>query len=340
MSAFVEAAPPLVNASRFRAAHEDEWARLDALLQRIEKRSVRVLSEDDLLALPVLYRVTLSSLSVARETSLDRALIAYLEQLCARAYFQLYGVSDSVWRDLAGFFTRGWPSAVASLWRETLVMLFLTVASTLAAYWLVRADPSWFYGVIPEALAGGRDPSASAEALRATIYQNKESGLGIFASFLFGHNAQIAIFAFALGFAFVVPTALLIVYNGLTLGAMIAVFADKGLGPNFLAWLAIHGTTEMFAIMISGAAGMRIGTAIAFPGRRSRMAALVSAGRTSAIAVAGVVLMLGVAAILEGIGRQVVTSDGLRLGIGMAVLAMWLIYYYGIGRRHALHSPH
>ncbi|MCC3263355.1 stage II sporulation protein M, partial [Paenibacillus polymyxa] len=86
-------------------------------------------------------------------------------------------------------------------------------------------------------------------------------------------------------------------------------------------WLAIHGTTEMFAIMISGAAGMRIGTAIAFPGRRSRMAALVAAGRTSAIAVAGVVLMLGVAAILEGIGRQVVTSDGLRLGIGMAVLA-------------------
>ncbi len=85
---------------------------------------------------------------------------------------------------------------------------------------------------------------------------------------------------------------------------------------------------------------MRIGTAIAFPGRRSRMAALVAAGRTSAIAVAGVVLMLGVAAILEGIGRQVVTSDGLRLGIGMAVLAMWLIYYYGIGRRHALHSPH
>ncbi|WP_294235855.1 stage II sporulation protein M [uncultured Sphingomonas sp.] len=339
MSAFVDAAPPLVNASRFRAAHEADWTRLDALLQRIEKRSVRVLSEDDLLALPLLYRVTLSSLSVARETSLDRALIAYLEQLCARAYFQLYGVSDSVWRDLLGFFTKGWPRAVASLWRETLVMAFLTVAGAIAAYALVRADPSWFYGIMPDGLAGGRDPSASAATLRDTLYHSQESGLGVFASFLFGHNAQIAIFAFALGFAFVVPTALLILYNGLMLGAMIAVFADKGLGLNFVAWLAIHGTTELFAIMISGAAGMRIGTAIAFPGRRTRMAALVEEGRSSAIAVAGVVLMLAVAAILEGIGRQVVTRDAMRAGIGGVVLVAWLIYYYGIGRRHALRSP-
>lgn len=339
MSAFVDAAPPLVNASRFRAAHEADWTRLDALLQRIGKRSVRVLSEDDLLALPLLYRVTLSSLSVARETSLDRALIAYLEQLCARAYFQLYGVSDSVWRDLLGFFTKGWPRAVASLWRETLVMAFLTVAGAIAAYALVRADPSWFYGIMPDGLAGGRDPSASAATLRDTLYHSQESGLGVFASFLFGHNAQIAIFAFALGFAFVVPTALLILYNGLMLGAMIAVFADKGLGLNFVAWLAIHGTTELFAIMISGAAGMRIGTAIAFPGRRTRMAALVEEGRSSAIAVAGVVLMLAVAAILEGIGRQVVTRDAMRAGIGGVVLVAWLIYYYGIGRRHALRSP-
>ncbi|WP_240500147.1 stage II sporulation protein M [Sphingomonas montana] len=338
MSAIVDAARPLINASRFRAAHEAEWMRLEALLKQIEKRSVRVLSDDDLLALPLLYRATLSSLSVARETSLDRALTAYLEQLCARAYFQLYGVSDLAWRDLGRFFTQGWPGAVASLWRETLAMAFLTLAGALAAYFLVRSDPTWFFGIIPEGLAGGRDPSASAEVLRATLYGKQEDGLGIFASFLFNHNAQIAIFAFALGFAFVVPTALLILYNGLMLGAMVAVFADKGLGLNFGAWLAIHGTTELFAIMIAGAAGTRIGTAIAFPGRQERMAAVVAAGRPAAIAIAGVVLMLAVAAVLEGIGRQVVTSDAARGTIGMAMLVAWLLYYYGIGRRHANRS--
>jgi uncharacterized membrane protein SpoIIM required for sporulation len=338
VSAFVDIAPLLLNASRFRAAHEQDWTRLESLLGRIEKRSVRVLSDDDLLALPLLYRSTLSSLSVARETSLDRALVAYLEQLCARAYFQLYGVSDLAWRDLGRFFTRGWPTAVAALWRETLVMAFLTVAGAVAAYMLVRADPTWFATLVPPEMAGGRDPSASVAALRATLYQSKEDGLGVFASFLFGHNAQIAIFAFALGFAFVVPTALLIFYNGLMLGAMVAVFAAKGLGPNFLAWLAIHGTTELFAVMIAGAAGMRIGTAIAFPGGQERMEAVVAAGRTAAIATAGVVLMLAIAAVLEGVGRQVVTGDGARAGIGAVMLAAWLIYSYGMGRRHAHRS--
>ena len=133
MTARVEDPPILLNASRFRAAHAADWERLEALVSRVEKRSLRALSDDDLIALPLLYRTTLSSLSVARETSLDRALINYLEQLCARAYFQVYGVPTSATRELGGFFARGWPGAVASLWRETLVMTLITVAGAIAA---------------------------------------------------------------------------------------------------------------------------------------------------------------------------------------------------------------
>ena len=57
----------------------------------------------------------------------------------------------------------------------------------------------------------------------------------------------------------------------------------------------IHGTTEIFAICISGAAGIRIGMAIAFPGTASRVDAAVEAGRTAATAMGGTVLMLAVA---------------------------------------------
>jgi len=336
VTARVEDQPILLNASRFRAAHVGDWERLEALVSRIEKRSLRALSDDDLVALPLLYRTTLSSLSVARETSLDRALIAYLEQLCARAYFQVYGVPISASRELAGFFARGWPGAVASLWRETLVMALITVAGAIAAYVLVRSDPGWFFGIIPKGLAGGRDPSASVAALRGTLYPHTADGLGTFAAYLFGHNAQIAIFSFALGFALAVPTVLLILYNGLMLGAMFAVFAPKGLGLNFAAWLSIHGTTELFAIIISGAAGMRIGTAIAFPGRAARMDAAIAAGRIAATAMVGAVVMLAVAGMLEGIGRQVVRTDGARAAIGAAMLIGWLVYFYGLGRRRAL----
>jgi len=319
---------PLVNATRFRRGYAADWERLDGLVTQLEKRSIRTLSDDDLLELPSLYRTTLSSLSVARDTSLDRALISYLEQLCMRAYFQIYGVQTPAHRQIARFFASGWPNAVRELWRETLFCVLLTLGAALTAFMLIRGDASWFFSIIPEGVAAGRDPTASAEFLRASLYDKQKDFLGAFATFLFTHNAQIAIFSFALGFAFAVPTLLLILYNGLTLGAFLAVFAAKGLGLNVAAWLMIHGTTEIFAICISGAAGIRIGTAIAFPGPLSRMDAVVRAGRTAATAMAGTVVMLAVAGLLEGVGRQTIVNDGLRALIGAAVLAGWLIYFF------------
>ena len=329
--------PILVNASRFRAAHQADWERLDRLVTLVEKRSVRALSDDDLLALPLLYRTALSSLSSARATSLDRGLVGYLEQLCTRSYFQLYGVTDSPGKQITRFFLQTWPKAVQSLWRETLVAFVLTAAAVLVGYLLVHANPTAFYGIMSEAMAAGRDPTASAASLRATLHGagpgKHDSALTTFATFLFTHNAQIAIFAFALGLAFAVPTVLLILYNGLTLGAILAVFVDKGVGGPFVGWLFIHGTTELFAIMLSGAAGMRIGIGMAFPGRQSRSDAAVDAGRTGATVMVGAVLMLGVAGLLEGIGRQTVDGDGMRFLIGGAMLVGWLLYFY-LPRRH------
>lgn len=316
-----------VNATRFRAAHEADWARLDAMLTRIEKRSVRALSDDDLLALPSLYRTTLSSLSVARDFSLDRALVGYLEQLSIRAYFQIYGVQTSAWRQLIGFVARAWPRAIQALWRETLASLFFGVAGTIVGYLLVRRDPSWWTAIMGD--DDGRGPSASAAALRHTLYDTGGgNALTTFATYLFTHNAQIAIFAFALGFAFCVPTALLVTYNGLTLGAFVAVFVAKGLGFNVVGWLIIHGSTELFAITLAGAAGFRIGLAVAFPGKRGRLESATLAGRTAATAMAGTVVMLIVAGLLEGIGRQTITVDAARYGIGLTVLAGWLLYFY------------
>jgi uncharacterized membrane protein SpoIIM required for sporulation len=317
-----------VNASRFRAAHQADWEKLDRLVELIERRSVRALGDDDLLMLPLLYRSALSSLSIARETSLDRGLIAYLEQLCTRAYFQIYGVPVPVLRQLGDYLRRGWPLSVRTLWRELLVSLLLTAGGAVAAFLLVASDPSWFYAIIPDALAEGRDPSASAAALRGTLYGHEGGMLATFATSLFTHNAQIAIFAFALGFAFAIPTALLIVYNGLMLGAFLAVFAAKGLAFPFGGWLIIHGSTEIFAILIAGAAGFRIGMAVVFPGRAARSDAAVAAGLESARAMGGAVVMLSVAGLLEGVGRQLIAADGMRYLIGLTMLVLWMTYFF------------
>jgi uncharacterized membrane protein SpoIIM required for sporulation len=316
-----------VSSLQFRAAREADWERLETLLGRVEKGRAGSLSDDDLFELPVLYRATLSSLSVARETSLDADLVAYLEALSTRAYFLLYGVHAPFFVRLGRFFAEEWPEAVRALWRETLVAVAITVAGAVAAYLLVMSDSGWFYAVIPADLANGRDPSADPATLRSAIY-GTHGGLGLFATYLFTHNAQIAIGCFALGFAFGVPTVLLLLYNGCMIGAFLAVHVPKGLGFQFSAWLSIHGTTEIFAIILAGAAGLRIGMATAFPGARTRMASATAAGRTSAFVMLGVMVMLALAGLLEGIGRQVIRDDWARIAIGGTALAMWCAYFY------------
>ena len=323
--------PGLSNANaRFRAEREADWLRLDVLLKRVEGQRLRGLSDDDLLALPLLYRATLSSLSVARATSLDRALIDYLEALSLRAYLVIYGASGGFGQRIARFFAHDWPAAVRALGRETLVALLILVAGTASGFLLVASDPGWFEAIVGQDMASGRNPQASADLLRSILYAKPDNsdGLKVFATWLFTHNAQVALGCFALGFAFGVPTLMLLFYNGAALGAMLQIYAAKGLGVPMAGWLSIHGTTELFAIVIAAAAGLHIGTRIAFPGAASRMTAAKQSGRTAAIAMVGVVIMLAVAGLLEGIGRQTINDDATRFAIGGSMLGLWLVYFY------------
>ena len=114
---------------------------------------------------------------------------------------------------------------------------------------------------------------------------------------------------------------------------MLYVFAKAGLLTDFVGWLSIHGTTEIFAIIIAGAAGLRIGTGFAFPGAQSRMDAAAQAGRESGAAMIGVLLMLALAGLLEGFARQLVQQTALRYAIGGTLLLFWCSYFYLPRRR-------
>jgi uncharacterized membrane protein SpoIIM required for sporulation len=318
-----------LRSERFRAAREDDWRELERLLKKAETGSTRSLSDDELLNLPVLYRSAMSSLASARATSLDLALVNYLESLCSRAYYYVYGVRTRLSERIAAYLAYDLPAEMKTLWRETLISAGLFFIGAAVAYLLVMSDPDWFYSFMDRSMSGGRDPSADREFLESTLYDDGESdGLGVFSSFLFTHNAQIALWSFALGFALCLPTVFLITMNGCMLGAFFAVFARQGLAFELGGWLSIHGVTEIFAIILAGAAGLRIGWRVGFPGELSRMGALIVAGRRGAVAVGGVVIMLACAGLLEGFGRQLIHSDIARYSVAAATAVFWAAYFY------------
>lgn len=318
-----------LKSSQFRKEREASWRELDALVARMEQKSGVALEPSELMRLPTLYRAALSSLSVARAISLDRSLLAYLENLANRAYFQIYGPRATLGEVLGDFFGRSWPAAVRSIGRPILLSIAVTVLAALAGYWLTMADPEWYYTLAGEG-AQGRTPASSTEELRAVLYDGGEEGgdkLTAFSSFLFVHNARIALLCFALGIALGAPTLLLLLSNGLMLGSFFALYAGRGLGFELGGWLIIHGGTELLAVALCGGAGLAIADAFLFPGQKTRLQSLTDRGRVAGLVALGAVVMLGIAGVLEGVGRQVITNDFARYGIGIAMIALWSLYF-------------
>lgn len=332
-------APPLI-ASRelrsveFRREREATWTALEQMIAAADKHGLRALSAEQLTRLPHLYRATLSSLSVARSISLDRALTEYLENLAGRAYFVVYGTRQHLRRQLAEFF--GWklPSTIRRAKWHIAVAALIVLTGAVAAFQLTASDLDYYYAFVGD-MAQGRTPASSTAQLRNGLYDTESAGgvLATFAASLFSHNARIGILAFATGFVAGLPTLLLLFYNGLVLGAFAALYHARGLGVDLWGWLLPHGVTELLAVVLCGAAGLQLAHALVFPGAKTRMDSLRERGRAAALIVIGAVGMLFIAGLIEGVFRQTVTHIGIRYAVA-ATTAAWWIYYFGfVGRR-------
>ena len=335
-SAEAPAATLVLRSSEFRKGREASWRELEGFIREVERRSLLSLTVEELQRLPLLYRSALSSLSVARSIALDRNLLLYLENLCFRAFLILYGPRTGIAQAAIDFFRRGFPAAVrAARWHILLSALCLLIG-LVAGFLLTLGDEAWFNALVSPGLAGERGPESTRDDLLQdeifAPWQGWVRMLGVLASFLFQNNATVGILAFSLGIAGGIPTVLLMIYQGLMLGAFLALHWNRGLTVDFL-WVSIHGVTEITAIIFCGAAGFGLAERILFPGRYGRLENLAIHGREAARIAVGAVFMFFVAAILEGGFRQLVASTSLRFVIGGATGALWLAYFLLAGRK-------
>lgn len=326
-----------LRSARFRAEREADWRLLESLVTQAERRGLHRMDFAAARDLAASYRRATTSLAIAREISLDRALLAYLEALTARAYLCVYAPQERLGGLVRRFFTASAPQALRRSWAFILIGFLCMGLGGLTGYLLYLENPSWYFVFLPPELAGGRSPDATTSYLRSVIYSNDPdtTGLGAFATFLFSHNTRIAIFVFGLGVFVCLPAIALTFYNGLGLGAMMALHVDRGLGWDMGGWLSIHGVTELSAICIACGGGIQMGAAILFPGDRTRREALQLAGRDAVKLALVAAVMLVVAAILEGFFRQMVQDMSVRYAIGWGIGLLWLAWALLAGRRRA-----
>lgn len=324
-----------LRSTQFRREREATWRHLEQLLSEVERKGLDRISPQALARLPALYRSTVSSLSVARAISLDRNLVAYLENLAQRAFLCVYGARRSAKDALLSFFGRTWPQAIRRFRWQLLTSTLFLVLGGVVGYAMTMDDPVAFHTFVDADLAGGRGPDASTEMLRRALYDEggEAAELGHFSSFLFTHNARIGLVVFALGFIAGIPVLVLLLQNGLMLGAFAALYASRDLSMPFWGWLLPHGVTELLAVVICGAGGLALGQAVLFPGATTRLRNLAAIGRATAPLLLGAVLMFLAAGVLEGVFRQVVRDDTTRYVVAGSTTLFWVLYFGVAGRR-------
>jgi len=202
---------------------------------------------------------------------------------------------------------------------------------------LTVSDEAWFNTFVPSGLAENRGPASTREQLlRDEIFYPWPGAIrsfGIVANFLFNHNTVVGILTFSLGLAAGVPTVVLLAYQGLILGAFLAIHYDRGIAVDFIGWVSIHGVTEITAILLCGAGGLVLAQKVLFPDRYTRVDSLALNGRRAAEIAVGAVLLFFVAAILEGGFRQLVASTPGRFTIAAVTAGGWLYYFWQPMRR-------
>ena len=181
-------------------------------------------------------------------------------------------------------------------------MLFRSLAvftlPALLAFAAVLHTPEFAYTVYPAEMLSQMETMYDPDDTERRLGRDSGGDVQMFGFYIM-NNVSIAFRTFAAGLLAGIGTLYVLLQNGLLLGVVGAHLQNVGHGDPFWRFVCGHAAPELTAIVISGAAGLRIGLALVAPGRRRRVDALIDAGRTGALISLGCFAMLVFAAFVE-----------------------------------------
>ncbi|MCC6485199.1 MAG: stage II sporulation protein M [Armatimonadetes bacterium] len=311
---------------------------LDQLTSQVESHGLRSLKGEQVLRLGQLYRQAVSLLARARSRGGDSRELEELNALVSRAYQYVYATPDRSAHVAGQLFTAEIPQAVRRNIRVIALALLAMLLSSLVAAVKVQQDPATAERLMGRsALSSLGFLSQRHRDRQEIIDPDQRSQTG---SFILVNNVRVATLAFAMGALAGVGSLLVLIYNGLMLGAFTAAVVQSGGGLDFLGFVAAHGVPELTAIALAGASGIRLGWSLLDPGDYARGEAFRQAAYDVIRIMMAVVLMLVWAALLEAFlspNRSLPYS--LKFTVAGVELLVLGLYFSLAGRGSAQKTP-
>ena len=280
------------------AQRESSWRELEALLDRIgDTRSPRP-SAAQVVRLGELYRAACTDLMLAESHDLPRDTVAFLHALVGRAHNAVYRAQ--------GFRFRDWARA-----------LFETVPRQLRTDRALRLSAVVFYGrFIICGLVGAAREDFAERVIGASFVEQMEhmyaeplgkerkDGLQrsdtMMAGFYIQHNTSIGLQCFAWGLFLGLGSLYQLVSNGIILGTAFGHMARTPYAGNFYTFVTAHSVFELTAIVLSGAAGLRLGYGLIETKGQTRLGSLRREAHRALPTVGASAVLFVMAAFIEG----------------------------------------
>jgi uncharacterized membrane protein SpoIIM required for sporulation len=251
----------------------------------------------------------------------------YLNGLASRIYLGIYRNKKEESSRILRFWKTELPMVVYRYRREILYsflifLLFAVIASFSAAH-----DESFVRGVLGDDYVDMTEDNI-ARGDPFGVYK-QDNGLNMF-TYIVLHNVKAAFVMFIAGFLLGLGTIVCLFENGVEIGAFQYYFFARGLGWKSVLVIWIHGTLEISAFIVAGAAGLVLGNSILFPGTHKRLHSLRRGAKDGLKMMVGLVPIFTVAATLEGfVTRYSAMPVWLSLFILLSSLT-FVIWYFVI----------
>ncbi len=307
-------------------SRKHNWNRLDALVHQVEASSVKSLTPSDLRALGLLYRQAAADLSAVRADRSSRSLEQYLNRLVGRAHNYVYSGQRisiaSIWK----FFAHGYPRLLRRLSGYLLAATLISILAGALGAIIVMVRPE--FGI----MFLGADRVAALDHHKmwtdSVLSIKPEAASGIMTN-----NITVCFLTFAGGITAGLFTLYSLFNNGLMLGAIAVVCRQHHMALSLWSFVAAHGALELPSIMIAGAAGLRLGAGILFPGMLSRRAALALAGLESVQLLSGTIPLLIIAGTLEAFLSPTHAPIALKFSVGAILFTALILWLTEAGRK-------
>ncbi len=282
----------------FEELYQPEWQELEVLLDQLlgRKKFARTRTQVPGERVAVLYRRACEHLALARARSYPAYLLDQLERLTADAHQVIYQRREFGLVELKRFLSVDFPRSVRAHAGYVWASAALLYVPTIVIGWLVYRRPELILSVIDAGTAASFEQMYSDSA---TAIGRAAQGDWAMFGFYIRNNIGVAFQCFAGGLFAGIGSLFYLVYNGALFGAVAGYLTVRGHSSTFYSFVVTHSAFELTAIVLSGAAGLKIGHALVVPGRLTRLQSLVAATRNCAVIVAGAAVMLLIAAAIE-----------------------------------------